>query len=357
MTPAANSDLSREIDLADLIRTLWASKILIVVVTAIVTAAAAGYAFLTPPIYQASVQTLPPTTSDLASYNAASQLTGEAISHTVAGTAPGISPITTEAAYQIFLRYLDSNTVRQRFFEAHYLPAQADNETESDKQSAWNRLNRQLTIQLPARANESVANVTVEDQDPKRAALWANTYVELAIAAGNEDLSSRLASEVEIRQRGLEAQINAIRQVAQQVKENQAERLRNALNIAENLGLETPADSTPLITIHTQDPGSDNNDSLLYLRGASALRSEIQQLEERSDEDAYISELPDLLKKQTLIGSINLEPDNLAVATIDRAAIAPETPVSPNKPLILLLGVLLGGILGVSLALLRQLRL
>src|SRR5690606_22356361 len=144
---------------------LWSSKWLIASITFVVTAVATAYAFLSTPVYETSVHTLPPSASDLASYNVASQLTGSAISSTVTDPAPGIAPLTPDAAYKAFLRYLSSNTVRQKFFEEHYLPAQNANDTEGDKQRAWRRLNQELAVKLPSRGNESQASITLEGRD------------------------------------------------------------------------------------------------------------------------------------------------------------------------------------------------
>lgn len=354
---ADNHYPSDEIDLRELVQTLWASKVLIVVVTLVVTCVAAAYAFLATPIYQATVQTLLPTASGLASYNVASQLTGNAIRGTVSDTAPGIEPLTSQDAYKTFLRYLNSSTIRQSFFEKYYLPVQEKNETEGDKQRAWKQLDDELSINLPKNADEYEAAITLEGTDPPTIAKWANAYVDLAINAAREDLLSGLAGEVKIRKLSLEDQIATLRQVAEKIRQDRVIRLKGALAIAESIGLDTPADGAPLIAINTAGLNTEsiNSGSLLYLRGAKALRSELQQLEKREAEDAYIPELPDLLKKQALLNGINLNPDLMSVATIDRAAIVPEEPVKPQKTLILLLGLILGGILGVFLVLVRLL--
>ncbi|MER1940097.1 Wzz/FepE/Etk N-terminal domain-containing protein [Castellaniella sp. FW104-16D08] len=345
-----------EIDLIELFRALWASKALIVMSAVIVTAVAAAYAFLSPPVYQTTAQILPPTASDLANYNIASQLTGHAIGGTVTNTAIGISALTPEDAYAVFLRYLGSSAVRQRFFDEYYLPAQENKATKDNPQRAWMRLDKELTIKLPSSQNEVQSSIILEGKDPQTIAKWANAYADLASQAASKNLKSKLQAELEIRRRSLNDQIATARQIAQKVRQNQITRLKAALAIAESIGLETIADSAPLIAINTQDPSADsiNSGSVLYLRGARALRSELQQLEQRQNEDAYISELPDLLKKQALIGEITLDSALLNTATIDHAAIVPVDPIKPRKALILLLGLVLGGMLGVFIALVRR---
>jgi len=344
-----------EIDLRQLAQILWASKILIIAVTLVTIGVAAAYAFLSKPIYEATVQTLPPTASGLVSYNIASQLTGDAIRGTVTDTAPGIEPLTPSGTYKVFLRYLNSSTIRQEFFEKYYLPAQEERETEGDKQQAWKRLDSELTITLPQKADEYEASLSLEGGNPQTIAQWANTYVDLAIQAARKDLLNGLTGEVEIRRQSIANQITALRQVAATIRKDRIKRLADALAIAEAIGLEAPPVGSPLIAIGSTSLNTENidNGSLLYLRGTKALRSELQQLKARKTDDAYIPELPDLLKKQNLIQSINLNPKLLSVAAIDRRAVAPEDPVKPQKTLILLLGLVLGGMIGLLTASIR----
>jgi len=55
-----------EIDLFELIESLWKEKVLIVAITAIITLIGGGVAFSLTPTYEASVQMLPPSQSDVA---------------------------------------------------------------------------------------------------------------------------------------------------------------------------------------------------------------------------------------------------------------------------------------------------
>lgn len=356
---ATNADKynpSDDVDLGELIQTLWKSRFGVIAITLVVTCLTAAYAFLSTPIYETASQTLPPTSKDLASYNVASQLTGSAIRGTVSQTAPGIAPITPQEAYNVFLRHLNSNSIRQDFFERYYLPQQEENQTEADKQRAWRQLNDQLTISLPKRGDEYAASVSFQGEDPRTIAEWSNVYVDLGIRAASEELLSGLAGEVKIREQSLGDQISTVRRVAETVRRDRITRLHEAITVAETLGGESN-DGIPWLAISPGGLNTEdiNSGSLLYLRGAKALRLELRELEQRDNNDAYIAELPDLLKKKALLKNINLDPDLLGVATIDRAAIVPEEPIKPNKRLIIIVGFIVGGMLGVLFALARLL--
>jgi len=351
-----NTHTSDEIDLHEFFHVLWKSRRLIAVTTLVVACLATAYAFLSAPIYQTSVHILPPSAGGLASYNVASQLTGDAIRGTVPDSASGIAPLTTAEAYETFLRHLNSNSIRQHFFVKYYLPAQKDNQTEGDKQRAWKRLNDELIIKLPRSADEIESSLTLEGNDPGTTAKWANTYVSLATRAATQELLNGLAGEVKIRRLSLEDQINTIREAAELIRQDRIVRLQEALTIAESIGLKTPADAAPFNAINTHGLSTESviSSSLLYLRGSNALKAELQQLGQRTSDDPYIVELPNLLKKQALLDNINLNPELMSVATIDRAAIVPDEPIKPRKVLIVALGLILGCLLGILGALFRH---
>src|SRR5690606_28894680 len=146
-----------------------------------------------------------------------------------------------------------------------------------------------------------------------------------------------------------------LRQTADKMRNDRITRLEEALATAESIGLDTPRELGSLIAINTYGLNTENiqSGSLLYLRGAQALRAELQQLRQRESEDAYIPELPDILKKIALLKAINLNPEALTTATIDRAAIIPEEPIRPRRMIIILLGLTAGLVLGFICAVIK----
>ena len=158
---------SDEIDLRELALSLWASRVLICVVTAVVVLLAAAYAFLSTPVYESSVQTLPPPASALSAYNAGSQLQKPS-------TLPVLTP---DAAYKTFLRHLSSDSLRTQFFEEVYLPANNYNASEAQRDALWKRMAKEIVV-TPPKQGLDIATLTVEGESPTTVAKWANLYVE-----------------------------------------------------------------------------------------------------------------------------------------------------------------------------------
>ncbi|NYT84325.1 LPS O-antigen chain length determinant protein WzzB [Pollutimonas harenae] len=339
---------SDEIDLRELLCTLWKAKWLIVATTLVVAGAAAAYTFLSPPIYETRLQTLPPTPSGLASYNMANQLSGPAISGVgINGSDNAVAAITPDDAYNTFLRNLNSVTLRQQFFTKIYLPAHPGSDTPASQDRLWKRFNKELNIKLPQQKDDDeLMTLALQGEDPATIADWANRYVQAAITISQKELLETLSSAIQLRLQSTQDQIATLRKVAETTRQDSIARLKEALTLAESIGLSTPPDTGNLITSYTG--------ATTYLRGSKALRAELKLLEQRQSDDPYIEELPNLLKKQSLLQKIDLAPQHVAVATIDQAATVPQEPIKPRKMLILALGIILGGMLGIFTALIRQ---
>lgn len=298
---------------------------------------------------------LPPKISGLSAYNIGNQLTGAAISgittglvingNTQAAVPPGIHTLSPEDAYGAFIRNLTSLTVRQQFFKQFYLPAHSAQNANVNSERLWQQLNKELTITVPSKPTDHQTSVTIVGKDSKQVADWTNAYVALAIKAAQQSLMDDLAEEIQIRSKSITEQITTVRKIALVTRESRITQLRDAIKIAESLGRET----SPSVNSNLVDISRLTDPSSMSLIGTKALRAELNILSQRND--PYIPELPDLLKKQSLLKSIPLNPAYLSVAVIDRAASPSEDPIKPRKALILALGLVLGAMLGILIAL------
>lgn len=84
---------------------------------------------------------------------------------------------------------------------------------------------------------------------PDTAATLANNYVSLALAAANLEVEINLTTLLKSRSEVLNREINSLRQVAQATRDNEIDRLSDALAIAEASGLEQPAGNSTVVNI------------------------------------------------------------------------------------------------------------
>jgi chain length determinant protein (polysaccharide antigen chain regulator) len=90
-----------------------------------------------------------------------------------------------------------------------------------------------------------------------------------------------------------------------------------------------------------------------YQRGSKALAAEVNVLESRASDDAFISGLRALQMRYNFYRKLNIDSERISVYRQDGSVEVPESPIKPRKMLALLLGVIAGGLLGGFMALIR----
>lgn len=329
-----------EIDLIELFHSLWEQKWLILLVTFLVTGAAAAYAFLSKPIYEARVAVLPPSLSNVAGFNLGR--TKEV----------GLEPFKVQDVYGVFTRNLQADETRRLFFEGVYLPSLDESERKAPRDRLYESFNKVLRIKAPDKSQPNRYQVVVEHEDPEVAANWVRRYTEDVARRSLEEMIENVQREIEVKERYVEQRIDTLRDTAKARREDRIIRLREALTVAEAVGLE----KTPVISGQVVEQLSAFMDgSLMYMRGSKALKAEIQALESRVSDDPFIPTLRTLQEQQRLFNSLNINPEKVAVFRQDGAVETPDTPVRPKKALVMAIGLVLGGMLGIFLALIRGL--
>jgi chain length determinant protein (polysaccharide antigen chain regulator) len=134
----------------------------------------------------------------------------------------------------------------------------------------------------------------------------------------------------------------SLRETAQRIREDRIQQLREALKIAEAIGLTSPTINSSAAVDITVDTGNKMD----YQRGSKALAAEIQTLESRSSDDAFISDLRTLQMRYNFYRKLNIDPELISVYRQDGSVEVPGDPIKPKKLLIIVLGLAAGLILG-----------
>ena len=338
--PVNPSDYQDEIDLVELFQNIWAQKCLFVGFTFITTLLAAAFAFLTPPTYEARAGVLPPRLSDIAGYN-------------LGRSEANLAEFKVQDVYAVFKRNLLSDALKRELFREAYLPSLGNDAANSAQDKLWQRFNEELSVKAPdIKNNPDFFTITVQHEDPQVAAGWANRYLEMAAEKTEADMQSNLLTEIGTRAQSIERQIEVLRTAAEKRRKDRIVRLSEALLVAEAVG----ADAPQVTAGKTSSDGAlaeFMDGSLVYMRGAKAVRAELSVLEKRENDDPFIPELRGLESQLEFLRKVDINPDNVRVFTLDSAAEVPQTPIKPKKALILALGLVLGGMLGVFVALIR----
>ncbi|WP_210643486.1 Wzz/FepE/Etk N-terminal domain-containing protein [Pseudomonas sp. Tri1] len=326
-----------EIDLIALVRGLWAQVWLILGVAILVTAGAATYAFLSKPVYEAKLFIIPPTQNGIAELNYGR------------GKGSELELYSIQQVYDVFVRNLLGESLRQKFFNDVYLPSLDESQRKGALDGLYERFSRELVIKGGGKDASDRFSITVQGGDPIRVTEWAKVYVQRASEAAELELIKNVTTEASVRARNLEQRIISLRETSQRIREDRIEQLREALEIAEAIGLTTPTINSSAAVDITVDTGNKMD----YQRGSKALAAEVKALETRASDDAFISDLRSLQMRYGFYRKLNVDPESISVYRQDGSIKVPESPIKPVKSMILMLGLIAGLMLGVFIALVR----
>ena len=254
----------------------------------------------------------------------------------------------------MFTQNLRSESLRREFFEQVYLPAETGSQGARAKDQLRESFNKKLSVTNPDVKNspERFA-VTVQSTDRQQTAQWVNLYVDLAAKKTQKDIADTVSTDVSMRAKSIQARIVILREGARKYREDRIARLSEELEIANKVGLQSSKVKASRISSDGElEQFVDGN--LMYMRGAKAIRAELDILQNRKNDDPFIAGLRELENQLAFLAKVSASPDGVAVFTLDSAAQVPETPIKPKKTLTLALGLVLGGMLGIFIALIRS---
>lgn len=414
MQPSADNTSPRryiddEIDLFELFETLWKQKLLITLITLVVTAVGTAYALLAPKQYQASVSLLAPP----------------------AGTLKPLTslPLYDEVASQSLIRDLaiQMNLPSFRLAFINQIQAHAESlypgDTDTEHLKA---LSDRLAISPQEEKNDSPSlfpyTLTFLAPAPDDAVAELNRFVIAASDALISEIRQRYNLAVFNEQRQIQRRIDLLEKKMREERMNEIVRLQeaqelklkeltdalaerkqyykarlqdkisaleeayaiaNTLNITEPVGLNQLGRSTARQVEIIAD--ISNRAEPLYLRGTRLLGAELDKLRARPDDfyadekirelEAQIAYMDRNRKVETLLAresdhpfseeirslktrAVTLEaeqfPDDFAINFMPSPAVADPAPVSPKKLLIVALSAILGGMAGIIIALIRS---
>lgn len=335
---SATSQGSNEVDLRVLMVALWRQRLVVVGAVILTTAIAAAYAFLSTPIYEAKVVVVPPTQNDVVNYNYGRTAENE------------LAPFSVKDVYGVFLRNLQAESLRREFFNKVYLPSLSKSERKKSLETLYSDFTKVLTVALAGKDNPDRYAVTAKDEHPDQAVILIGKYIGRASELAKKEMIKNISSEADVLARNLQQQIVSIREVGLKAREDSITKLREALVVAEAIGLEKP----PIVSGNTEVKVAGSLDEQpLYMRGTKALKAEIENLETRKSDDPFINKLRVLQTKSKFYTDLESNIRNVEVFRMDGQVELPDSPVQPKKALVLVLGVLLGLMLGIVIALFR----
>lgn len=413
VSSAMQQTTTDEVDLAALFHALWAQKLVIVLVTLLVGMLALAYAFLATPEYQVQSVVRPAAIKDLDALNRTGvyELTPEQAMQRVGASLDSYdSRLEFFRANQgLFEALRQPNRSLEQTFESFNKEAFKMLQPDSKKTDS---LSTYVGIQLVypqdvdgvalvnglvdyvlQRERERIADdlaVVIQNRlnqlDLKMAAARAS------YEASKEAKIAELLEADNLKRVELQDELKALRQQLKTRRDNRIAQLDEAARIAKALGILKPTTPSSLGEVERMTQGSvirtevNNQQIPLYFMGSETLEAErdalrqrrsddftepriaqiakelqllannrqVEVLNKRENEDLFLKDLAIWREEAARLRSLQVDVSSLNLIDIDQVALEPLRPIKPQKALILALGLVLGGMLGISIALIRS---
>ena len=335
-----------EIDLFELWNNLWEQKLQIIIITLIVTFLGASYALFATPTYQATSYFLPPQKQDVKLINLDLSTVFDDSGEASAGHKLKDIVYTTDAVFQRFVTNLQSRSIRLSFFNEKGL---LDFYTQGkDYDSVYEvfdeEFNQKLILVLPKKnQNNEFVSLTLDLSEAELSAELLNEFIDDVRTKTKQEILAEVKFELTNQVKALEEQLAAKRELAEQRRMDRIKELLEALSVAKAMGLSAP-----------KIDQAANKLNMEYMRGTKSIEAEIKVLTNRESDDPFIPGLRDNQEKIAYLKSIQIDPELVNVVRLDQEAEVPVKPIKPKKMLIVAVAIVLGGMLGVFVALIRS---
>lgn len=402
-----------EIDLVELFQKLWQQKYLIIACTMVVTLCAAGYAWLATPHYQVQSMLRPAPLKDLDELNSTGvyTLTPEEALQRVGAALDSYSSRSEffRGNQALFEPLKKGDKTLEQAFEGF----NADNFTllQPDPKKT-NNLSPFVGLRLEypdyvdgVKILNGIVDQAIIDER-RRVALDLEGVIQnrlnkierqMAAArasyeAKKEATIAKLSEDDKLQTAILQDELKALRVELRTRRLNRINQLNESIAIAKALGITKPTNPTSLgggdaaagqgnvfrtEVISQQFPqhfmgteALEAERAILLKRRSddhtepkiAAIQNKLQMLERnrqiemmqsRENEDLFLAKLAEMREEAARLKTIQPNLEQLNLVRIDQPAIKPLKPIKPKKLLIVALGVVLGGMLGLFVALMR----
>ena len=413
-TPVPVGPLSNEADLFALFQAVWQQKKIVIATTLLGALLAISYALLATPEYQVSSTLRPAAINELDALNRSGVYTlppNEALLKVGSALESYDTRLGFFKSHQaLFSQFKRPGRTLEQSFEdfdrsSLYLKLPESQKAGSLGASIGLELNYPQGVDGVKILNGFVNYAIAAEREQIAADLKVivnNRLTELkgkldaARASYETDKDVRIATLQEadnLKRAQLQDEVKALRQQLKTGRQDRVSQLDEAIGIARALGIRKP--TTPSSLGEAARPGDasvmrteiNNQQIPLYFMGVEALEAEraalqqrktddftaeriaeiarelqllqnnreVEVLKQRKNEDLFLSGVEPLRAEIVRLGGVaNLDFSNLKLVSVDREAVEPLGPVKPKKALIVALGVVLGGLAGILIALLKH---
>jgi len=227
--------------------------------------------------------------------------------------------------------------------------------TEKDSNTVFEGFSNAVKVRAGKTAGGTV--ITLEGSHKEKIGPWLDSLVAMANQETINQLVRNLQLEIDSKIKSLKIEISSKRSIYKQRREDELGRLEEAYQIAKELGIrehlfvpnvEGPFNRAVSEELNSISKSLSNENHLsVYMKGTKVLQAEINALKNRKSDDLHITGLRDVQEQLTKLEAIVIEKDKLQSVVVDKKAAINVKPIRPNRKLIVMLSLILGGVLGI----------
>ena len=360
MTQQSEQYYSDEIDLADLIKAFWRGKWLVIGVTLATLALGIAYLVLTPKIYTASLEIRGLPFAKLVAYEDINKL-------------GFISPVDSKSLLSNFIDDIKNNDSFGQAIKAQKYITQQEDETDKAFAFRIKKTAGKLTIRSYKDVDDdSIKVLELTTQKPKLLAKVIDDALDQSNHNVNNLYQSVFQKNINRHKQNSEDALVNIENLRQRAIKKfdfetraRIEHLKEQAKIARALDLKSGTLRSQVLQNNSAVLNTSSVDSPLYLMGYVALEKELELLKSRTNPEKFIKELVTLEDKKLEI--LNDQTIQIATRAFSLAPIGTDQFSSAEyhlvklkiqgatkTSLILALSIVLGGMLGIFVLLIRN---
>ncbi|KJG39108.1 chain-length determining protein [Photobacterium angustum] len=342
---AANNSPSDEIDLIELVKTLWQGKVMIVVCTVIFTVCAIVYALTAQQWWTSkAVITVSQYQNSIAFRNQVSNLY-TVYSKDSAKLNELKSMFNKKNLFNDFVTEFNAFDNKKTFIEKTPILEKQINATDADKRHIFiSNWAEKFSASQVDKKDPYVFYIRSQAESAQQSYQLLTAYSNFISAKVREDLTQKLVAKIENSDAMLKAKEMSLSDNAKKLLANELIRTKYSLDIARSANV-----TKPIADMNEQEFFQIN-------LGTEALTEKIKILEKSKDLSLFEPKLSDVETNLSLLKSIKLDP-NVKLQSI-RFLQNIDYPISrdkPNRKLIVIIGLILGFVFGSSIVLIRPL--
>ena len=319
------------INIFEIILNFWDKKWIILYVTLIAVLAALFYYFVNPKKYRAEVLIITPINNVNNNFNVKNNfnVNNNFIINNY------FRPNETNI-FEKFKKNIISRKMQKKFVLEKNLLKVLDPSSTYEEIDVFDSFSSMINVH-----SREFFSITFLANDPNLAAEILNSFVKFV---NFETVKNELnASQSRINQRITELNnlINTKRKMAKLRREDQISRFKEAIIIADSLGLKERVETTNIIQSTTNDLNSDFVTPVYYV-GTKALLAEISVLKKRESDDPFIVGFRDLQEELAILKNYNFKNFENFGVKVDQLAYIPKSSIGQSMQMFVLIGLLAG---------------